>query len=92
MVKINRKTYRQKKLEWFESNQKLTIKGFEFREKEYRLRKRESELLTRRTHLDMELTNMRITREKMMYAMDKFNSDEREREENEKNQKQEKPE
>ncbi len=91
MVKINRKTYRKKKLEWFESNQKLTIKGFEMREKEYRLRKRESELLTRRSHLDMELTNMRITREKVEYAMDKFNASEKRKEEIE-NEEKEKPE
>ncbi len=87
VVKIKRSEYRKKKLEWFERNERFSRKNLEFREKEYRLRKRDQEIMIRRTHLETELVNMRITREKMMYAMDKFNSDEREREENEKNQK-----
>ncbi len=70
MIKINRKTYRKRKIVWFE-------KLHEIREKEFRQRKKEFEFLKERDSLNMSLTRLRLIQAHTEYAIKESKADER---------------
>lgn len=74
MVKINKRTYRERKLKWFEGM-------LEMRKKEFRRRKIEHEDYKIKAGLEMKLMRMRLIREQMLYAVDNIKADQKREEE-----------